>query len=247
MIVLGEMHGTEESPEAARQIACAALDRGEKVRIGLEAVWSQGAALDAALGEPFDEEAVFQAAPLMWTTPDGRGTGAVLDLLKQVGQWRADGFDVSVFAFDAMGDEWSSAAARDTAMAKHVDREISGFNGVALLFTGNFHAQKRPFEFAGETVTPMASMIRVRPVFSLQMHHAGGEAWVNATIEHDDGTIVESIGPLQMGPNGRADAVARTIDLTSELPDAYDGSYVTGPITASAPAFPGRTLTDSRN
>ncbi len=247
VIVLGEMHGTNESPEAVQQIACAALARGEAVRIGLEAVSSQGAAIDAALDGPFDEEAVFQAAPLMWTSLDGRGTGAVLDLLKQVAQWRAEGFDVSVFAFDAMLKGPFSAAARDTAMAESVDLELSGFEGVAVLFTGSFHAQKRPFDYAGDTITPMASMIRVRPVFSLQMHHTGGEAWVNATIEQDDGTIVESIGPLKMGPNGKTDVTARTIELGSLLPDAYDGSYITGPITASAPAFPGRTLSDSGN
>lgn len=247
VIVLGEMHGTHQSPEAVQQIACAALARGESVRIGLEAVSSQGAALDAALDGTFDEEAVFQAAPLMWTSLDGRGTGAVLGLLKQVGQWRADGFNVSVFAFDAMLKGPFSPAARDTAMAETVDLELSGFDGVAVLFTGSFHAQKQPFDYAGETITPMASMIRVRPVLSLQMHHTGGEAWVNATIEQDDGTITESIGPLKIGPNGRTDGVARTIELTSELPDAYDGSYMTGPITASPPAFPGRTLADSAN
>lgn len=247
VIVLGEMHGTNQSPEAVQQIACAALARGEPVRIGLEAVSYQGASLDAALDQPFDEEATFQAAPLMWTSLDGRGTAAVLNLLKQVGQWRADGHEVSVFAFDAMVKGPFSPAARDTAMAENVDQALSGFDGVAVLFTGSFHAQKQPFEYAGETFTPMASMIRVRPVLALEMLHGGGEAWVNASIEQEDGTLVDSIGPLKMGPNGPTDSAARTITLTSRTPESYDGAFFTGPITASPPAFPGRTFEESAN
>ncbi len=247
IIVLDEMHGTNEAPEALQQLACSALERGEPVRIGLEAVWTQGAPLDAALREPFDDSAVFEAAPIMWTTLDGRGSGAILGLLKQVTAWRAEGHDVSVFAFDALGEEWASAATRDAAMARHVDRDVSGFDGVVLLLTGGFHAQKRPFEYAGDTITPMASMIRVRPVFSLQMRHAGGEAWVNGFMQYEDGTIVESVGPMKMGRNGPAEGIARSIDLTHIQPDDFDGSYFTGPISPSAPAFPDRVLVDVKN
>ena len=242
IIVLDEIHGTHEAPEAVRQLACAALEQGEPVRIGLEAVWTQGAPLDAALQAPFNAGAVFDAAPVMWTTLDGRGSGAMLDLLKQVAAWRADGLDVSVFAFDGTAEEWvdagHQATARDAAMARHVDREAEDFGGVVLLLTGGFHARKQTFEFAGETYTPMASLITVRPVFSLQMIYDGGEAWVNGSIEYEDGTIVDSVGPMTVGRNSSETGAARSIALTNPQPEDFDGSYFTGPITASAPAFP---------
>ena len=242
VIFLGEMHGTNESPEALQQLACAALERGEAVRIGLEANWPQGAPLNEALREPFDEGAVFQAAPIMWTTPDGRGSGAILELLKHVAAWRADGLDVSVFAFDAVQEEWTatenSFSPRDAAMARHVDRQTEGFEGVVLVLAGGFHAQKALFDYADGTFTPMASLIRARPALSLKMLHSGGEAWVNAAIEEDDGSIVESVGPLSMSRNGNPEGPQRAFTLKSLPPQDFDGVYFTGPITASAPAFP---------
>ncbi len=249
IIVLDEIHGTNEAPEALQQLACAALEQGKQVRIGLEAVWTQGAPLDAALRAPFDPGAVFEAAPIMWTTLDGRGSGAILGILKQVAAWRTEGRDVSVFAFDGAAEEWvdagNQATARDAAMARHVDRETEAYGGVVLLLTGGFHARKHAFEFAGETYTPMASLITIRPVFSLQMIYEGGEAWVNGSIEYEDGTIVDRVGPMKVGRNGPATGLPRSIQLTHIQPDDFDGTYFTGPITASAPAFPGGTLKDA--
>lgn len=242
VIFLGEMHGTNESPEALQQLACAALERGKPVRIGLEANWPQGVLLDAALTEPFDERAVFRAAPIMWTTLDGRGSAAILGLLRQVAAWRADGFDVSVFAFDAEREEWAtgdnSYSPRDATMARHVDRQTEGFDGAVLVLTGSFHAQKQPFDYADGTFTPMASLITARDVLSLEMLHAGGEAWVNAAIENEDGTIVDSVGPLKMDRTAPPGSVSRTIVMKPSKPGDFDGAYITGPITASAPAFP---------
>lgn len=247
VIILDEIHGTNEAPEALQQLACSALERGDPVRIGLEAVWTQGVPLHAALREPFDDTAVFEAAPIMWTTLDGRGSGAILSLLKQVAAWRAEGHDVSVFAFDALGEEWATAVIRDDAMARHVDREVAGVDGVVLLLTGGFHARKRTFEFAGDTYTPMASLITVRPAFSLQMMYDGGEAWVNGSIEYEDGTIVDSVGPMTVGRNSLETGAARSIALTNPQPEDFDGSYFTGPITASAPAFPGKVPANGEN
>ena len=107
-----------------------------------------------------------------------------------------------------------------------------------LVLAGGFHAQKALFDYADGTFTPMASLIRARPALSLKMLHSGGEAWVNAAIEEDYGSIVESVGPLSMSRNGNPEGPERAFTLKSLPPQDFDGVYFTGPITASAPAFP---------
>jgi hypothetical protein len=249
LIIFGEMHGTNESPEAIGQLACSLLHSGRPVRIGLEADWPQGASLARAIEDPFDREVVLNAAPKMWSTYDGRSSEAVLELLEQVSQWYGQGFDISVFAFDALPSEWvgaeNQAIARDAAMAKQVNLQVSEFDGAVLLQTGNFHAQKSPFSFADQAFIPMASLITVRPVFSLEMKYGPGSAWVNATYEDGEGNIVENLGPMQMGGIGKPDAEPRSFVLENDWPAAFDGEYFTGSISASPPAFPVKNTLES--
>ena len=84
----------------------------------------------------------------------------------------------------------------------------------------------------------MASLITERPVFVLTMIYGPGEAWVNASVQNEDGSIEENIGPLQLSGNAGDDAPMRTFDLEIAADEPYDGYYYTGPITASPPAFP---------
>lgn len=242
LIVLGEMHGTNESVHAFENLICSALEQNVPVRVGLEANWSQGGPLNAALTGPIDMQKVHDAAPAMWGVHDGRSSEAVLDLLNQISDWRLDGHRVSVFAFDAEPEEWVSSKnqsiARDEAMAKQVDQHLSDFDGAVILLTGEFHARKAAFKFADQSFIPMASLIKQRPVLSLAMRYGAGDAWVNVSVENADGTIENSVGAFKMFGNIGDDDARRVFKIIENEPGDFDGHYFTGPISSSPPAFP---------
>lgn len=242
LIIFGEMHGTKESVEGFQQFVCSTLERGFAVRLGLETGHSQSVALNDALATPFDAVRVRDAAPQFWSTPDGKGTDAALKLLEQVSEWKAAGFDVSVFTYDSEPADFSEAKdiarVRDATMAREIDRQLEDFDGAVLVLTGAFHARTRQFEFAGQKFFPMASEITGRPVLSLSMKYGPGEAWVNATVQNEDGSIESSIGPLKVSGNAGNDTSLRIFDLEVQAEELYDGYYLTGPITPSPPAFP---------
>ena len=70
------------------------------------------------------------------------------------------------------------------------------------------------------------------------MKYGPGEAWVNASIQNEDGSIEERIGALSMTGNAGDDPSERIFELNIPEGEPYDGYYFTGPITASTPAFP---------
>lgn len=237
VLIFGEaIHGTNESPEALSAMACGLLAQGEPVRVGLEATYTQTAALNAFLENPENLEALRLGASDMWSTHDGRSSVAILSLLKTLAGWRKGGANISVFAFDANVGEWVASAnqsvARDDAMARHVNEALNGFDGAVLLLTGGFHARKEPFSLNDHHFVPMATGITSRPVLSLEMRHAGGSGWMIGEVDGEPfkGAIVLN----NLLPEG---SPVRAFRLESPSA-AYDGIYFTGPITASPPAFP---------
>lgn len=217
VIMLGEFHGTNESPEALEQLVCAALQTGETVRVGLEANWSQGIALNEAATLPVDRAAMLEAAPMMWGAHDGRSSVATFELLEQIATWKAAGHDVSVFAFDGEPSEWikedGTGSPRDETMARQVDLNLKNFDGVTVLLAGSFHVRKTAFSFGDEAYVPMATHVTERPVFSLRLKHGPGEFWINGSVSGEDGTMVEFIGPYETRGNADEDTVVRQFDL----------------------------------
>ncbi|MFN3313154.1 MAG: hypothetical protein ACK46Q_06785 [Hyphomonas sp.] len=245
LIVLGEMHGTNESVEALRGLICAALRAGKPVRVGLEAAAWQGGPLNQLLRHPLDETAVLEAAPEMWQVEDGRSSAAIMALLKQLGEWRSAGFDVSVFAFDYSSGELSGEdpahLSRSALMARHVDEAVSDFEGAVFVLTGEFHARKQAFDLGSERYVPMAAQVTRRPVLALRMVYGAGEAWVQAVIEKSDGSYEDLTGPLKLNGTALAGAPVRSFELAGDAEGLFDGSYYTGPITASPPAIRARS------
>ncbi len=246
VIMLGEIHGTNESPEALEQLVCSALQAGEPVRVGLEVNWSQGIALNEAATLPVDRAAMLEAAPMMWGAHDGRSSVATFELLEQIATWKAAGHDVSVFAFDGEPSEWikedGKGSPRDETMARQVDLNLKDFDGVTVLLAGSFHVRKTAFSFGDEAYVPMATHVTERPVFSLRLKHGPGEFWINGSVSGEDGTMVEFIGPYETRGNADEDTVVRQFDLQPSEDGFFDGYYNTGPISMSPPAFPDFTL-----
>ncbi|OYW86713.1 MAG: hypothetical protein B7X53_12020 [Hyphomonas sp. 34-62-18] len=247
IVVFGEaIHGTNESPAALFGLACHLAKEGAPVLVGLEAERTFSDELDAFLDHG-DAVRLYGTTSGMWDVHDGRSSQAILLLLQNLAELRAAGLEVSVFAFDASSEldyreqaDWGTVS-RDARMAETVDAAAARFSGAVLLLTGGFHARKQVFDFDGTSFVPMATGIQARPVFSLEMRHAGGSGWMIGEV---DGKPF--MGALDLMNGLPPDAPVHAFALGAEEP-AYDGNtaywdgvYYTGPITASPPAFPSR-------
>lgn len=239
VIIFGEaIHGTNESPAAFFALICELAQQGMPVKVGLEAEHDTSAGLNTFLDHPDDTDALIETTRRMWSVHDGRSSEAILKLLRQLAGLRAQGADVTVFAFDASweldhtdSEDWGTIG-RDAKMAEHVNTAVQDFPGAVVLLTGGFHARKQAFEFDGTRFEPMASKITARPVLSLEMKHAGGSGWMWGEV---DGEPFK--GAVELTNMLEADAPVRAYVLEPTA-DGGDGAYYTGPITASSPAFP---------
>lgn len=229
VVMFGEMHGTNESPEAVRGLVCELVKSGLPVKLGVEANADQGAALNQVFSGEAGRDEIFAAAPKMWATPDGRSSEAVLGLLKEIAAWRNAGADIEIFAFD-----WGSAQqdmARWKSMAANVDQAAAGFDGAMILYTGGYHTTLNPPAREGKGGS-LASGVTTRPAFPVQMMYDGGEAYVTYSVSGSELTT----GVLSLSERGYPPETVRTITLDPD--DPRQALYFTGPITASPPAFP---------
>ena len=232
VIMFGEVHGTNETADAMRGLICELVKRKIPIKFGVEASNDQSEALDAAFTWPLDKDRVLKAGPDMWSVHDGRGSQAVYDLLATLGKWRAEGADISIFAFDFTRHEGEVLQlTRSTVMAREVDKAMTGFSGAVILFSGDFHTVLNPpdSELVGGS---LANEVKVRPVVALKMRHLGGEIY--AKISFGGGAATSQ--QVKWGARMPVEAPSRSFDLTPTL--TQSGYFYTGVLTASPPAFP---------
>jgi hypothetical protein len=172
IVVLGEWHGTVETPEALYRFACGAAARKLSVVVGYELGSDQQPAIDKFFesGDP---------APL-WATHygfgevGGRGSRAMIDLLRRLKALRDGGADVRFEALNIGRNEAKS------------EEEMLYEGGMAVRAA---QAWARPNTFvvlsAGENHTPskedygVAARLRKKglPVLALEVTTSGGTAW----------------------------------------------------------------------
>lgn len=233
VIAFGELHGTNESPEAVRGFLCELISDDQPIRFGVEARYTQGERLNAALSYPLNKEAVYNAASFMWDSFDGRSSEAIYQLLESIALWKSQGAQISVFAFDFDSSSQSDIdLGRSKSMAREVDKNVEGFSGAVVLLTGDFHIALDPVD-GPKTGGTMASEVTSRPVVSLQMKHKGGEAFVTMWSSLTDETTT---GAQKWGASSTPSSPERFFDLTPRK--YHSGIYYTGTISASPPAFP---------
>ncbi len=243
IIILGEaIHGTTESPAAVFGLACHLAGGGRAVLVGLEADRTFSDELDAFLDHG-DAARLYRATQGMWDVHDGRSSQATLLLLQNLAELRAAGLEASVFAFDASWEldyrqqaDWGTVS-RDARMAEVVDAAVGNFSGAVLLLTGSFHARKQVFDFDGTSFVPMATAIGARPLFSLEMQHAGGSGWMTGEVDGKPFTGALDLMNL-LPPDAPIHAFVVGVHEQDQDAAEWDGVYYTGPITASPPAFP---------
>jgi hypothetical protein len=229
MLLLGEIHGSDQIPAFVLEVVCRALDGSRPVVVGLE-IWSEEQeAIDRYLrsaGTPEDRRRLI-AGPF-WTRPaqDGRASVAVVRLIEGVRKLVETGAPVSIFCFDER--DIRPLDARDRRMAMHLlaHREANPEAGFVVL-TGNVHARTAVGVGWNPEFRPMGLYLdgEIESLRSLVARNAPGEFWV----------CNPDCGAQSLGGLGTADA--RGVELFGERDDrGYDGLFDIGVPTASKPA-----------
>jgi hypothetical protein len=228
-VFIGELHGSNETPAAFRDLVCNAIAQGKHVTVALERPTSEQAALDTILTAKdlsTAKESLFQL-PGWKEVLDGRGSEAMLRLLLSLRELRSFYPDLKVVAFDAPYTG-TAPGARDEALG-HALLSLNPTkpNDLVLILTGNIHAMqasKRGYDLAAMYLPP-------KEILSLEVTDRGGDTWSQST---EDGC-----GPQKGGVGDKDAKKPYGIFLDPGLAPfgKVDGVFSLGvPLTASAPA-----------
>ncbi|HWB74707.1 MAG TPA: hypothetical protein VG755_07120 [Nannocystaceae bacterium] len=234
IVMVGELHGTHETPAAFGRLVCRAAERAYPagVLVGLEIPRGDQAAIDAALAAADDETA---RSRLLATTHfadefhDGRDSEAMLALLLELRRQRRAGLDIEVVAFDMDLAAFTPASDRDLEMARAFGEAIDAHPDTTVLaYAGNLHARRRAAARL-QRHPPMAErLLADHPeLVTLGFASAGGSYWA---CEDDTCGVHQGQGTDR--------GAEPFVELSDEQGDAYDGFLYVGAITASAPAKP---------
>lgn len=228
LLLLGELHGSVQSPAMAARIVCGALRHDRQVVLFLEIPHDEQPRLDAYLRSVGDAEArrALVRGSNFWEAPpegqDGRCSLAIFDLIDAVRRLRQQSAALTLIAFDVDG---ADAADRDRTMADRVRTERARDPTALLIaYTGNIHNMPAlPPGLAGGIPAPMATHLRDLRAVALDLRaEEGGTAW-----NCRESCVVHATAPTPA-------AVRRA--LSEERPMPYTAVWPLGPVTASLPA-----------
>ena len=228
-VFIGELHGSNETPAAFRELVCDAIAQGKHVTVALERPTSEQAALDNILTAK-DLSAAKESLlrlPRWKEGMDGLASEAMLRLLVSLRELHRLQPDLRVVAFDAPYTG-TAPGARDEALGHALlSLRPAKPNDLVLILTGNLHAMqasKRGYDLAAMYLPP-------KEILSLEVTDRGGESWSDDTTG--------GCGPWKGGVGDRDAKKPFGIFLDPSLAPfgKVDGVLSLGvPLTASAPA-----------
>lgn len=238
ILLVGEIHGTNEIPKFVGDVICNLQKSGKIVWLGLEIPTSEQANIDAYLdskGELDDKKKL--TSGVFWSFKDGRSSQAVLSLIDQVRILKNGGIVINIFAFDQMADgEDSFSNRRERGMAE-VLTKLQRLNQQALgvVLVGNYHARKNIDIDAAQTLYPLGARLLQIGALSIQAYYEAGQAWnmrqaVSGIIQKNSNLPENYIRPNLSQP------IVLGPILSEEKMTAFDGYYYLGKISASSPA-----------
>lgn len=231
-VIVGEVHGTAETPSAFADLVCDASTHGPVV-VALELPTTMQAQLDAFLAAPDDDAAHAVLPEDFFAEPDqadGRSSLAMVEMLQSVRRLKAAGRDVAFHAFLPVGrrpegfdqnyHELSMATGLAGAARARPDARL-------LVLVGGVHASKTRIE--SWDLLPAAAHLPRAEVVALDVAQQGGQSWSCRSATCGPGDIVSVHDPE-----------ARGVTMGAIDDGAYDGVLAVGPVTASPPARPRR-------
>lgn len=239
LVLLGEMHGTRETPALAGALAERYARDGEAVVLALEIDEAEQERVDRYLDSPgraADRAALLEGGH--WREPrhDGRDSEAMLGLLEQVRVLRRRGEDVRVFLFDPGGE----GGARDRGMADRLRAAVAEAPRARLLvLTGNVHAMVRApgnLLLDGKPYVPvtLGRLLADQAPLSIRITARAG-----ASIACLD----DKCGPRPYAGPAASSAPAYETAPSSESP--WDATFTLPRFTPSPPAFRGAARSPS--
>ncbi|MEG2804152.1 calcium-binding protein [Stenotrophomonas sp.] len=185
LLVLGEYHGTAETPRLVADLMERYSRDTATVRLALELPMSENVALARYLRSDGDAHARdrLRTSPF-WSVKDdqhdGRRSRDMLALIEAVRVLRAQGRDVGVAGYDEETGVSAGSEARDAAMATHLRQQFNALPADArmLVLTGNVHAMRtRSSDASPQMQTTMASYLLDLPLYSVRLEALRGHFW----------------------------------------------------------------------
>lgn len=237
MMLLGELHGTQEVPRFITQVACQVAAAGTRVTVGLELPVESQERVTAFLGSEGKEEdwLKLMEAPF-WRNPyqDGRSSEAVANMLEQLRRLRAQGLDVAAFAYDHPKQK---GQAREDALAATVLEHVkAGPERFYVVVSGNIHprtAQGLPWD---AKYRPMGLLLKqqVKHVVALDVAYDSGSAWICAV---DRNGVKNQLDCGIRTAKGKDNGERFFVHVWGKPNEAgYHGVFYVGRVSASAPA-----------
>lgn len=232
VVMLGELHGTEQAPAALSSIVCNALGNGLDVIVGLELPIAEQERLDQFMssnGTAKDRANLISGHFWQKDYQDGRSSLAMQNLIDSLRSYgAADSNSVRVVFIDNPG----AMGGQDKFMAERLSATISKSpNSFVIALTGNVHNRvvlgshfDDKFEAMGYRFTYSNPETEI---YSLNMAYEDGTAWICA--------VGSECGVMRLRGNGEDEGQGVAVYQRNEL-DAYDDVYYVGKITASMPA-----------
>ncbi len=186
LIVLGEYHGTAETPRLVADLVERYSRDNAAVRLGLEMPMSENVALARYLRSDGDLDArEALRTTLFWFVKDnqhdGRRSRDMLDLIESIRSLRAQGRNVGVAGYDVETGSSTDNDMRDAAMATHLHQQFNALPPGArmLVLTGNVHAMRSPPADAPPEMQQrtMASHLLDLPLYSVRLEALRGHFW----------------------------------------------------------------------
>ncbi|GAA5003109.1 calcium-binding protein [Pseudoluteimonas lycopersici] len=234
-VLIGEVHGTRETPTLVGDLVAYYVDGGGPVTLGLEVSAREQPRIDRYLESPGnagDRKALLAGEHWQGAMHDGRDSEAMLELIDRVRELRLQGADVRIDLFDASGD-----GDRDLRMSGHLRATAADAQRARILvLTGNVHAMtRRPpwsmFTSNGKLIEPPMTVGRYLADLapqSINIGAANGDAWNCA----QDGCRAHSL-------TARPAIAQATLKQLPPTESAWDAELTLPRFTASPPAIQG--------
>jgi hypothetical protein len=227
LVVLGEVHGTWESPRFVGKLVCSLAESGDEVVLALEIPEASAPNISQYMSTDSDESFTPAADDtLFWgrTTQDGRSSLAMAELISYAKELKRSGMRVDVFPFDRI---MRSVPDRDGRMAATLrELRLAKPNARIVVLTGNVHARKTKGSQFNPAFAPMTNLLADLNPIALDVAHSGGTAWICRS---------RGCGEIAVRSQGAPPSAPSPFSL-GEAGDAFDGVYFVGDVTASRPA-----------
>lgn len=227
-VIIGEIHGTTETPAAFAGLVCEASTRGP-VTVALELPMSLQPEFEAFLAAPDDVsgEAILRRTAY-WNPrhQDGRSSAAMVEMMQSLRRLRVAGRDIAIRAF--LSDQGRPAGFdqnyHELEMATEIARAARARpEARVLVLVGNVHASKTRIDMWD--LLPAAAHLPRAEVIALDVAQQGGQSWSCRTDVCGIDDIISVYDPAERG-----------VTLGPIDDGAYDGVLAVGPVTASPPA-----------